>query len=415
MISKAIPKTKLLRLLTLQSVTVVMIAMSIGFYYFNITFTLLCLSVIACNLFIYLLSFRNYERIGFHLLLISHIVIGTLSTFLDVSGYSLMLIFPLAISMAVFFFDTREERLFYFIFNTICALLCIFQLVNPDDSTKGIAKFIVESIICCGLLFSLYYTMQNYMLRIAKYEDQLERNERTISQKNAKLNHYIKTNLQLENFAHLASHELKTPVRNISNFIGLLKKKASQKLNPDEIEHVDYIAHQTTYMYGLINDLLELSSLTHQESTKEGIELLTFVRGIIRDNYQSQSEYISLKFEPQKIMVNKQQFVLVLKNLIDNGLKYVKKGNIPEIIFETERDASQIIIKVSDNGIGIKDELKDNVFLIFKRLHTQSEYEGNGVGLSFCRKIMEKHNGNIWVEDNPKGGSIFKISIPIEE
>lgn len=320
--------------------------------------------------------------------------------------------YPAVLYMAMLFLTKESEKRFYVILAMVSSIISIYLMLQPVLNTDSIVNFIVETIIVTGLLLGVYLIGQSHLSKLTSYQHELEQNELIIIEKNKELTKYIENNLNLESFAHLASHELKTPVRNISNFTGLLKRKIEDKLVKEESEILDYIIEQTRYMYRLIENLLNLSSLSNNAQEVVKIQLHELLTEVIKNNFISQKDQIRIKEIPSQVSADSSELSVVIKNIIENGIKYVKKGVTPQIEIYGEESSNYTTICISDNGIGIDPKYSENIFLIFKRLHIQSEYEGNGFGLAYCKKIIENHNGMIKVSKNQNGGSIFSILLP---
>lgn len=223
------------------------------------------------------------------------------------------------------------------------------------------------------------------------------------------------TNIELERFAYIASHDLKEPLRNISGFTFILKRKIKHLLNDETREYMDFIIQGAKQMNELIVNVLEFSKLNGNILELKMTNLNSVINNIIRSIYRSvRDKNVAIEVEslPQ-IIVDETKITLTLKHLIENGIKYNNNEN-PLIKVCYEQNNDNHIFSVTDNGIGIDTQYKDTIFEMFKRLHTKQEYEGAGIGLAFCKKIVNQHNGDIWLEKSDANGSTFKFSIPKE-
>jgi len=273
------------------------------------------------------------------------------------------------------------------------------------------SHIIEESLIILGLLSALFIVGFNYFVIVFRYQDKIEESEKLLQVKNQELENYIDSNLQLENFAHLASHELKTPLRNILNFSKLLSTKLEASISEQEKEMLGIIEQQASEMDELIKDLFELSSVTNEPMKANKLELDLILSNLMKFDFFENRSNIEIKKIPKEIRGNRSYIKEVFKNLISNALKFVSSDKDAKIVINCEEHPKEYQFSVADNGIGISKDKRDKVFLIFKRLHTRKDYEGTGIGLAICKKIVERHLGKIWIEDNPSGGTIFKFTI----
>lgn len=221
-----------------------------------------------------------------------------------------------------------------------------------------------------------------------------------------------RANEELEQFAFIAAHDLKEPLRGITTFLSIFKKKYGGMLDENAISYIDKAYMSARRMKNLITDILDFS----QTGTvgQEKINLNQLLDAIF-SNYNLNTNQPPIKLRKTNlpnITGDSSSFIQLFTNLIDNAIKYQHNGNIPEITIGAEEDGSNWIIHVADNGIGIAPEFQDKVFEIFKRLHTETEYSGTGIGLANCKKIVTAYRGKIWYEANIPTGTIFKFSIP---
>ncbi len=220
-----------------------------------------------------------------------------------------------------------------------------------------------------------------------------------------------KSNEELDNFAYIASHDLKEPLRAISNHVRLLNDELSDKLN-DKIKHrMHRLSFLTKRMTRLISDLLYFSRLGNEElsiKTTDLNELVKDIKETLRDNIEEHQVTIKIAQKLPVIKCDKVRVRELLQNLIINAIKYNdSKKKLIEIGVKQDK-----IFYVKDNGIGIDPRFHQDVFRIFKRLHNESEYGGGtGSGLTFIKKIIEQHGGKIWLESKPGKGTIFYFTL----
>ncbi len=224
------------------------------------------------------------------------------------------------------------------------------------------------------------------------------------------------SNQELEKFAYVASHDLQEPLRMVSSFTQLLEKQYKDKLDDEANEYINFIVDGAKRMQELINDLLAYSRVTNKTYEFENVNLEKVLDDAIFNqeiNIEKNQAVITRDPLPG-IVGDYSQMLRVFQNLLGNALKY-RGMKTPQIHFSALKKADHWLISVQDNGIGIEPENFDAVFHMFRRLHTIDEYDGTGIGLSICKKIVERHGGNIWVESEPGVGSTFYFTIPIKQ
>ena len=216
-------------------------------------------------------------------------------------------------------------------------------------------------------------------------------------------------NEELQQFAALASHDLKEPLRMIKSFMQLLKKNYAVKLDDKANKYIDFAVDGAERMNSFIKDLLAYSNTGSEEIPREQVNTQTLVDDIAGMQKAVLLEKSAvLKYENlPTIIAHKTPLTLVLQNLINNALKYqpVNANPIITITAEDKKDYWQFAVK--DNGIGIEEQYLIKIFDLFKRLHVNGEYSGTGMGLATCKKIVQQHGGNIWVTSKPGQGSTF--------
>ena len=245
--------------------------------------------------------------------------------------------------------------------------------------------------------------------------DLLRERVKSLTEQNNKLQNYIDTNLQLENFAYLASHDLKEPLRVISNFAGLLERQIGSQIDEDAKESLGYIRDGVQVMNDNINDLLIFTNLDRQSSELTWVNCATSVfilERFLETEINASSANIQVGNLPERIYADRGRFRLLLQHLVGNALKFRKTDCSATVRISCEESDREWIFSVSDNGLGIEPEYHEKIFLLFKRLHNRTEYSGSGVGLSICQKIIEQHGGRIWLESEPGEGTTVSFTIP---
>jgi light-regulated signal transduction histidine kinase (bacteriophytochrome) len=224
------------------------------------------------------------------------------------------------------------------------------------------------------------------------------------------------SNVELEQFAYMASHDLKEPIRMIDGFMKLLEKNYGDRLDETARKYVHFAADGAKRMNQLVDDLLLYSRATRQSGEPEEVELGRIMEEISK-NYQPQLDKGTMDLHwhdlPQ-VRLPKAAIRTVLNNLVSNAIKYQAPGSKPQVMVKADRVPGFWRISVVDNGIGIKSEFFDKIFIIFKRLHGKGEYEGSGIGLATCKRLVEKWGGRISVSSVEGEGSSFSFTIPAE-
>ena len=240
--------------------------------------------------------------------------------------------------------------------------------------------------------------------RAKKYQQELEERGRELERSNA----------DLETFAFVSSHDMQEPLRMISNYMQLLKKRYAGKLDAQADEYIEFANKGASNLQQLIRDLLSYSRITRTEikhGTLNVNDLLNEVLNSVGLEIKERNAQV-ISNNLCSIETDKNLLKLVLQNLILNGIKYNTTAQ-PEIKISCEKKEKEHIFCFADNGIGIKPEHQQRIFEPFHRLHTKSEYPGTGLGLSICKKIIERLGGKIWLESELEKGSKFYFSLPL--
>lgn len=225
-----------------------------------------------------------------------------------------------------------------------------------------------------------------------------------------------RSNNELEAFAYAISHDLREPLRTVNSFLALLAKRAGAKLDANETEFIKFARDGALRMDRLIVGLLEYSRVGRREHPFESISL-SEVADLAVANLRStlEASHASVRIAPNlpRVLGDGDELVRLFQNLVGNALKYHAADRAPVIVIDCERRDREWIIQVSDNGIGIASEHFERIFGIFQRLHGRDEYDGCGIGLALCRKIVEHHHGRIWLTSREGEGSTFFVALPV--
>lgn len=232
-------------------------------------------------------------------------------------------------------------------------------------------------------------------------------------------------NNELEDFTRVVSHDLKEPLRTLQAFSNILAEDFSAQLGPDGFEYINHLIQASRRLGSLIDDLLGLSSAGRIAGKLETFELIEVVATVRRDLVgliQAREATVLNEGSLPVVTGDRQRIAQLLTNLVANGLKY-NRAPEPRVVIGVASDPplppgldrldpGQVVIAVRDNGIGIDPQYHQQVFGIFRRLHRQDEFEGTGAGLAICKKIVQAHGGQIWVESEPGEGSTFYFTLP---
>lgn len=223
-----------------------------------------------------------------------------------------------------------------------------------------------------------------------------------------------RSNQELEQFAYVASHDLQEPLRMISSYTQLLTRRYKNKLDQDADEFMEFIVDAANRMQRLINDLLAFSRLGRNNKPFQTVkceEVLKKTLFALKKQIEEQHAQISCDSLPA-VSGDEGQLAQLFQNLISNAIKFHKKDEPPKVYISARGSPSEWIFSVRDNGIGIDPQFFERIFIIFQRLHGKTEYSGTGIGLSICKKIVERHGGKIWVQSKPDLGTTISFSIP---
>lgn len=221
----------------------------------------------------------------------------------------------------------------------------------------------------------------------------------------------MRSNEDLELFAYAASHDLQEPLRMVSSYVHLIQRKLGT-LEGDVQEYMDYAVDGVKRMQELINDLLEYSRVDRRGKPFQSVDLnkiTTLVQLNLKQLLEETGATVEVADLP-RIHADQSQIISLFQNLIENGIKF-KGDEAPHIQIGCEETKGQWVFSVKDNGIGIEKKFFERIFIIFQRLNSRKEYGGTGIGLAVCKKIVERHQGDIWVESELNKGTTFYFSI----
>jgi signal transduction histidine kinase len=309
----------------------------------------------------------------------------------------------------------------------------IYELVGSTLNLSKIYRLLSKAYKNAGnpteaLLYQEKYSqslLDNFkldkLLAVTATEHEYEQKQHTIEtamlkQKNEEINMYVyqleQSNDDLKQFAHAASHDLREPVRAIVSYATLLEMSLKGKLSTDEQEYITYLKNGGKRMYDMITGILAFSKVNNAQDVADAD---------LNPIYRQAVENIQLYIESRRAVIDcpilpivkgsDTLLIQLFQNLISNGIKY-NESRVPAIGISFQGMGDMYEFCISDNGIGIEDKHKSEVFDMFTRLHKQDQYQGTGIGLSICRKIVERMGGKIRNQPNTAGGTDFIFTLP---
>lgn len=259
------------------------------------------------------------------------------------------------------------------------------------------------------------YVLKDQMARLP------ESVRRAIREKKLREDHHqaqlelARSNRDLEQFAYVASHDLQEPLRMVATYTQLLSERYRGKLDENADKYIHYAVDGALRMQKLVQDLLAFSRVGRQGAAPRSTDCNLVIKAALQNLEAAlqESGAVVKADELPMVIADGAQLTQVFQNLIGNAIKFRGPG-APTIQIKAEGKDKEWTFSVEDNGIGIAPDQAENVFVIFRRLHTREEYAGNGIGLSICKKIIEHHGGRIWFESEPGHGSTFKFTLPVK-
>lgn len=223
-----------------------------------------------------------------------------------------------------------------------------------------------------------------------------------------------RSNAELEQFAYVASHDLSEPLRMVSSYLQLLRRRYHGRLDDDADTFIDFAVDGAGRMRALIDDLLVFSRAGRGDGPLERVDTSAVVRQVLaglRGREESRGAVVSLSPLPV-VPGAPHQLGQLFQNLIGNAVKFVPADRRPELTVSAERQGTAWRFTVADNGVGLEPAHAERIFRMFQRLHTRDEYPGTGIGLAIAKKVVERHGGRIWAQAAPGRGSCFHFTLP---
>lgn len=277
----------------------------------------------------------------------------------------------------------------------------IFSLIENKFGEDSLLIALVVLLLLCIATSYLAYKFYCSHILLKTQTDELEK--------------YIESNIKLEQFAHIASHDLRSPLRTVLSYSGLIMNKYGDKIDDEFKSYLKYVQKGAKQMDNLTADLLEFAEVNSMNLDIETFDARCMIQDIVDILELDIREFkakVILENLPDQLFGDKQKLQRVFHNLIANSLKFVKPGVRPSINISCLQKGDNFIFVVKDNGIGIDVNYQKRIFSPFNRLNTQESYQGSGLGLAMSKQIIEQHGGKIWVKSLPERGSTFFFTIP---
>ncbi len=305
--------------------------------------------------------------------------------------------------------------------NGECTAIIVKEALKRIKSEKKIG-FETINMKSDGTIFESYITLvdityhkKKCALATLKDISQQKQVERELKAINDKLQHYIESNLELENFGYLASHDIREPLRTINSYGQLLEKRYSDVLDDRVKEYLGFIGHSARNLNDIVHGLLAYSKVNTKLLDLQAVNVQQMVDDIFilkKHQYPYKTIHFTTENLPTTLQADKFKLYQVFDNLIDNAIKFGTKDTTRNIQVIGKKRKNEWQFEVKDNGIGIDSKYFEKIFLILKRLESKHRTRGSGVGLALCKKAIEQHKGTIWVESELGKGSSFFFTIP---
>lgn len=403
----------------LNGVAIILTIITISVYIFLQQWLLLTFSLTAMAIFLttYWLNKNRYYAIARVFFIFSLVLYLTVSSIAVGKTYEFDYTILAIIGLPIFLFDDRK---YHFLF-ALAALLSLgvceigYEWIEPVEVTMDIPhiSFFTKMFILIGVFFSmsdvktniLFYQKKSDLLiaTIQEKNEELEKTYQQISQQNQ----------ELRQFAYVVAHDLKEPLRMISSYTQLLQRRLKHQLNENTTDLMAYVIKGVHRMRQLLTDLLAYATLDREEQRQEKVDLNKIIQDILQNLKVAISESHAVITHPKlpTITANPTQMIQLFQNLLSNSIKF-RGTKEPKITISVEEKPQYFLFAIKDNGIGIAPEYQEKIFGVFQRLHTRTQYEGTGIGLAICQKIVHNQGGKIWLESKEGEGTTFFITFP---
>jgi len=378
---------------------------------------------------IYILKKKGNLLLSGNLICLLYFLLLTFAAYSTGGIYSDDLVWAGITPIFAFLFVSKRMGIFWYLCFVAC-VYCFHHLsISSDPLFREQANFysssylLISWVLLFGVLSSIVYICSRSESELV--ESLLANEQKLISQREElrtqtqalkrKEQELIKLNESLEHYAYAISHDLKEPLRTVKSYTQLLSRNLKNNLNEKDEIYMNFILSGTDRMGHLLDDLLEFSRISDVYHEFVPVNLNDVVLLVVNNlNRKVHESGVSIEVEDNLPLLNGTQslLVLVIQNLVSNAIKFRHIDRKPVVKIYHRKEADGVVICVEDNGIGIADDYKEKVFEIFSRLHTRQEYDGSGIGLATCGKIIKSLGGSIWLESELGKGTTVIFSIP---
>lgn len=307
--------------------------------------------------------------------------------------------------------------------------LALSYAIRHKEQIKenDVASISVDILSSHKLFAEIYEGMMDFSQATHHYKKVMDLNEKiqqqdkAIQVRNKNIRHQLEkqkselqqSNADLQMFASIASHDMRAPLRTISSFMQLLERKNKDKFDEEDKQYIGFAVNGAKHLERMIEDLLAYSKLDKNLGPAKAVDL-NEVANIVDYSLKSFVNERHAKLQIGKlpaVLAHQSLMTQLIQNITANGIKY-NRSEVPTVNITDVSEGNEIIVAISDNGIGIPEDQHNKAFKMFSRLHSAAEFEGTGIGLAMCKKIMDYYNGRIWIEPNANGGTTFYIAFP---
>ncbi|MEL7339195.1 MAG: PAS domain S-box protein, partial [Bacteroidota bacterium] len=288
-----------------------------------------------------------------------------------------------------------------------------YRVLDKQQNIKWLESIFIPIYSPEGELIYIQGSSRDVGARL-EAENALDMKIAELDRANQKLKKYISSNSELEKFAYIASHDLREPLRTIIGFTQIISKRHREELQTEAQEYLDLILNASQHMNQLVQDLLHYSRVSNESMELQELNpqaLLNRLRLDMQERLQTQGGSLHIGPLPARIRAHETGIYRVFLNLTTNAFKFRRPGVEPRVEIQGSEQAGAWHFRVRDNGIGIAPRHHEQIFLLFNRLHSKNDFEGSGLGLPICSKIIDRHHGKIWLESKEGEGSTFHFSI----
>lgn len=367
---------------------------------FGIKIGLIWLSI---SVFISIFSYKKKHYLSFiYIIVVFTLMTNAVHILLGRSAF-ISSLYIVSMLMSIFFFDKKIERwgyVFFVMLNYVAThtYLTFYDSVMKEPLGVDIhIYFVFSSIAILGITSKV----------LNQNKQQLEETQRLLQQVENKQQ-------ELERFAYITSHDLKEPLRSISGFSELLQRRLKKDKDETTIEYLNFIKSNVEQLSELMDAMLNYIEISNAKSIQKTEVDLNKVMAKIKVNLNDvfdEETYEIYYSEFPKIKGVEKQMTILFQHLIENGIKF-NKNSLAIIQLDWRGENEDYIFSIRDNGIGIDKAYYEKIFLPFKKLHNKSDYSGSGIGLPICKRIIEEHQGQIWLHSEVMQGTTFYFSVP---